>query len=329
MEENLEECMKYFKNNEYKRIIQKLRKKYESYGKWEGNITIENPTKGERETLSGFMKKDYSRNKSITISVDKFNKRLQETRFSNIPLKTIIEKYEGKTITHNKEKQKTKQEQEEIFYQNILEGQKGTKAYELIKKQNIEIIKKNLKLQYNKNKDNLEKSIKEAILCFNNIPKEVVKLPVFSADTIRNPHGLDKDKLTGQIFTKMLAINLKQEMPKSTEELAHLYYMHNLLIDDVSNMVLCKNIRAITKKGEHLGWKRILRPKRSYSSYNRKLIKNNKTKCRLQICTNNGKSSSIYIISRQIRRNKNANNLHIWTNKTISNNPNKVTRKRM
>ena len=61
--ENLEECMKYFKERSYQRIFRKMRKKYESYGKWEGNILLENPTQQERETLSGFMKKDYSKNR--------------------------------------------------------------------------------------------------------------------------------------------------------------------------------------------------------------------------------------------------------------------------
>ena len=32
------------------------------------------------------------------------------------------------------------------------------------------------------------------------------------------------------------------EKPKVNEDIVALYYNHNLLIDDVSNMVLCKNL---------------------------------------------------------------------------------------
>lgn len=42
--------------------------------------------------------------------------------------------------------------------------------------------------------------------------------------------------------------------PKSIEELAEIYYKHNLLIDDVSNMILCKNAIGFIKneKNEYI-----------------------------------------------------------------------------
>ena len=232
-----------------------MRKKYESYGKWEGNILLENPTQQERETLSGFMKKDYSKNRTITISLKKFEARLQETRFSSIPLKTIIETYDGKPLMGKKVKEQQEKEKENKFYQEILQENEKMPVYPILEKLCEEKTNHFLKMQYGKNKENLKKAIENACLCFNHLPKQKVKLPVFSAKIIKSPHGLDRNTLTGQIFTKLLSLHKKQRTPKDSEELAELYFQNNLLIDDVSNMVLCKNIRAYTAKGKHLAWK--------------------------------------------------------------------------
>ena len=255
--ENLEECMKYFQERPYNRIFCKMRKKYESYGKWEGNIVLENPTQEEKEALSGFMKKDYYKNKSITISLKKFEERLKETRFFAIPLKTIIETYDRKPLISKKAKEEQERKSEEQFYQEILQENKDTPIYPVLEALFEEKTNHFLKVQYGKDKENLKIAIQNACLCFNQLPKQKMKLPVFSANRIKSPHGLDRNTLTGQIFTKLLAINgnKKQKIPRDTEELAELYFQNNLLVDDVSNMVLCKNIRAYTTKGEHLAWK--------------------------------------------------------------------------
>lgn len=42
----------------------------------------------------------------------------------------------------------------------------------------------------------------------------------------------------------------EDDYPSNSEELAQLYYKNYLLIDDVSNMVLCKNIIGYTAEEE-------------------------------------------------------------------------------
>lgn len=256
--EDLEECMKYFREREYKRIFRKMREKYESYGKWEGNILLEHPTIGEKEALSGFMKKDYQRNKSITISLKNFERRLQETRFSKIPLKTIIENYDEKPLISKKSKAAQEKKEEEAFYQEILEKNQDTKIYPILQTLLQEKTNHSLKMHYTKDRHQLKQALQNACDCLKQLPKQKMKLPIFSARTMKNPHGLDKDTLTGQIFAKLLAIQNKQKEPKGAEELAELYYQNNLLVDDVSNMVLCKNIRAYTKKRRTLSLEGIL-----------------------------------------------------------------------
>lgn len=259
-EDILKEAVNYFKEQDYKRIFEKMRAKYESFGKCEGNIILENPTQKEKQDLSGFMKKDYQKNKTITISLKRFEERLQETRFAGISLHEILEQYFDEKIYSKKEEKQQKQKKDEDFFQRLLMEQNGTKVHgileKVIKEKNgIYLVWKNQLSQDNIQKKEFEQALKNAFYCYNNLPNEKTKIAVFSAVHIKNPHGLDKNTQTGRIFTQLLAMAKNREIPKSAEAYSELYYESNLLIDDVSNMVLCKNIRAFTNSGEHMGWK--------------------------------------------------------------------------
>ena len=92
--EVLEEAVEYFKNNNgYLRLLKGIKNKYVSYGEMKGNVIITNPTEDERQALSGLMKKDYSKNKTITINIIKLQNQLQNTRLSGVDLKDIINTY--------------------------------------------------------------------------------------------------------------------------------------------------------------------------------------------------------------------------------------------
>ena len=259
-EDILKEAVDYFKEHDYKRIFEKMKAKYQSFGKCEGNIILEKPTQKEKQDLSGFMKKDYQKNKTITISLKRFEERLQETRFVGVSLQKILELYFGEKIYSKKEEKQLKQKKDKDFFERLLMEQNGTKVHgilgKVIKEKNgIYLVWKSQLSQDDIQKKEFEQALKNAFYCYNNLPNEKTKISVFSAVQIKNPHGLDKNTQTGRIFTQLLAMNKNSEIPKSAEAYSELYYEHNLLIDDVSNMVLCKNIRAFTDSGEHIGWK--------------------------------------------------------------------------
>ena len=82
----------YFKERPaYKRLLKGIRIKYINLGEIKGNIVISNPSKEEKQVLSGLMKKDYSKNKNISINVKVLEKRIKESKFSGANLKEIIE----------------------------------------------------------------------------------------------------------------------------------------------------------------------------------------------------------------------------------------------
>ena len=303
----LEEAVSYFKQNRgFDRMIKKMKSKYQSFEReTPGTIIIEKPTKMEKEALSGFMKKDYSRNKNISISLRKFQERLDETRFSGATIKQILEKYFEEEIVSNKE-QKTREKQEfEKFIEEIKKYCSYVETVEIIdeifSKDANERIK--IKKEYHKSKENLETELKRAIKAIENLPEKQESLPIFAAKINGNPHSLDRNQLAGQLFLKFLIIkenrqfiemqgvckieaekkynNFKETIkeenssqsldykkekikkysiienkrkPRTTEEIAEIYYNNNLFIDEMSNMVLVRNLIAIKNGQIHKGW---------------------------------------------------------------------------
>ena len=97
-----------------------------------------------------------------------------------------------------------------------------------------------LKKYYNKNKEELKTALVNASKGINELPQNKTRIPVYASNITGNPHGFDKNTICGKIFITLICYMKKIQYPQNTEELAEIYYNNNLLIDDVSNMVLCK-----------------------------------------------------------------------------------------
>ena len=299
----LEEAVSYFKQNQgFDRIMKKMKSKYQSFEReTPGTIIIEKPTKMEREALSGFMKKDYSKNKNISISLKKFQTRLDETRFSGVTIKQILEEYFGGEIVSNKE-QKTREKQDfEKFMESIKKHCNYVETVEIIdeilNRNADEIVK--IKKEYHKDKENLKGELIKAIRAIENLPENQESLPIFAAKVNGDPHSLDRNKLAGQFFLKFLILKkngqkieeqnickennciqnktnkvdkndieksenengakkrleiVNKRKTKTTEEIAEIYYNNNVLIDEMSNMVLVRNLVALKNGQVHEGW---------------------------------------------------------------------------
>ena len=260
----LEQASAYFKENQgYTRLFKGIKSKYISLGQIKGNVIISNPTEIEKQAISGLMKKDYSKNKTISINLKKMQQMLDESRFSGVDLKDILNQYFKEEISTKKENALKYEIDLKNFFESILEKNRNTYVYkyleEIIDCKNE--IYENLKMYYNREKDILQKELINACKGINNLPKQKTRIPVFASDITSNPHGFDKKSLCGKIFIMLLCYINDVQRPKNSEELSELLFNNNLLIDDVSNMVLCKNITAFTKvemiekAEEHEGWK--------------------------------------------------------------------------
>ena len=246
----------------------------------------------EKEALSGIMKKDYSKNNTISINLNKFQERIDNTKFAGINLKKIIENYFEEDIISNKENKQKYNDEIKKFFNKILKEEENTFVYEYLKKiindKNAEYL--NLKKYYNRDKVTLKQALFEACSGINNLPDKNTRIPVFASKILSNPHGFDKKNLSGKIFVMLLSYIDGRKIPRNSEELAELYYKYHLLIDDVSNMILCKNIMGIKDNGqEHDGMK-------GYSEANEPLYLTIYNLSNITSVKNNGKYNKVIVM---------------------------------
>ena len=68
-EELKKECLEYFRARQvYQKLFEGMRKKYAGLGPLGGTVTLAGLTGEERQQLGGFFQKDYTENKTVTIS---------------------------------------------------------------------------------------------------------------------------------------------------------------------------------------------------------------------------------------------------------------------
>ena len=250
--ENLKEATKYFKENDgYIRLFKGIKNKYISLGEIKGNVILSKPTDVEKQALSGLMKKDYSKNTTITINLKKLEQRIAESKFEGLELKAILNEYFKEEISTKKENKEKYENELEEFWKNIIKENENTPVSSYLEKSlnNKDELYQNIKKHYNKEKQCLKSELINACRGINNLPKQITRIPVFASSITSNPHGFDQKTLGGKMFILLLCYINKISYPENREELTELYYNNNLLVDDVSNMVLCKNINSFINVG--------------------------------------------------------------------------------
>lgn len=220
-----------------------------------GAIILDNPTLEEKEAISGFMKKDYSKSKSITVNLKKFQKRLDETRFQGVTIKDLLENYYNENILSNQKLEEIYNEKLNIFFEEILLNFKNKKSANILNKILFEKSENYIKIKsdYNKNNKILKESLISVMKGIDNLPKYPQSLPIFSTNITGNPHYFDKNNLAGKLLIIFLEENEPEKIKrKNVEELSELYYKNNLLIDEMSNMVLGVNLIGHVERSKEM-----------------------------------------------------------------------------
>lgn len=96
--------MEYFRNRPvYRKLFAKLKSKYESLGHFGGTVTLTGLTIQEKQELGGFLQKDYTENKTVSVSAISLEKALKSSRFARLDWEEILEAYYGETLVGKKE----------------------------------------------------------------------------------------------------------------------------------------------------------------------------------------------------------------------------------
>lgn len=256
----LKECVQYFRDNGgFVRVFEKMKSKFHSLGHIGGTIALQNLSPQERDALSGFLKKDYSRQKSASIKLESFQKSLDGTRFCGLALEDILRAYFDEELISNKQARNNYEKDRNSFFTELKDEYSNTPGGEWLG--HIWAYRgsayKTLVQRYDADKAALRQDIDAVCRAINNLPcsrNERVRLPVFASDITKNPHAFDNHTACGQLFVHALTYVFSMCRPESAEERAELYYGAGILSDEVSSFVLCSGLKAYEKNGLHPGW---------------------------------------------------------------------------
>lgn len=264
------ECLEYLREHPvFDRLLRGFREKYASYGCFSGTVVLSGLTEEERESLEGFFQKSYHGKKSTSISAERFERALRESRFSEITPKELLEVYFRQEMMGKKEQKREEERRWQQALDEAKEGCAGTRAEAWIGE--LEQMEGKSYLYLMKRYREAEKSPDEVrrllalgiriILSFPYLRKETEYLAVFAAGMTGNPHAFDDGAKDGKFLQILVAReigHLGLEIPGSSVfpamQRQRLYYSVGILRDDISNYVMLSGIRAWKENGEiHAG----------------------------------------------------------------------------
>jgi|GEM_PF-421942 len=119
--EILSQAVQYFSQPGFKRLIEGMVEKYRSLGHWGGTVNLPGLKEEEREALMGFFGKDFSYQKSASISLASFAKALEQTRFRELSPLELLEAIMNEPLLSKKEEYLQKEESRQAFFQELLD----------------------------------------------------------------------------------------------------------------------------------------------------------------------------------------------------------------
>lgn len=259
-QEKLEECVTYFKSRTvYRRLFKKFRDKYAGLGYFGGTVKLTGLTREEKEQLGGFLQKDYTENKSLSVSASLMEKALKTSRFSEISWDEILTAYFGESLVTKKEEKFREELEKEGFFSRFLSScsfAEGKNWLESVLKERGEGYYL-LMQQYREDPQELWKILERVMAAVQRLAdlrqkgrKEL--LAVFAADVTGDPHYFDE----GTAGEKLLSAYVKNRVNmESSEGLSAIEYKKKMLYeagiikDELSNDVLVYGIQAERRDG--------------------------------------------------------------------------------
>lgn len=120
--DEMKEAIVYFKKEPgYIRLFEAFADKIESLGHIGGSVTLSNLTEDEKRLLRNWFGRDYSKKSSTTVSLRKFERQLDETKFQGVDFNKVIEGVLGRTISYKKDVKLLKEEERIRFFSHLIE----------------------------------------------------------------------------------------------------------------------------------------------------------------------------------------------------------------
>lgn len=257
---NDRECAAYFRSRKaYERCMKELLKKWKSYGKTAGRITLKQTTEEERRAIGGIVGRAFYE-ETIHFSFSEFEKGLQKTRFAPVNMEKMLEAYAGKSLKTNRELQEEDQFRREKFLKTNQFYFREKAGADSLAFQWIEELLSSKKYGYSILMREYGKDALQAEEIFRHTGRALIKLEemetsgeelplaVFAAELSDNPHYFDRGTAAGLLLVHAICFREKRGLPENTHEWRELLEDVGIVPDNISSQVHVCGLRL--KKGE-------------------------------------------------------------------------------
>ena len=257
---NDRECAAYFRSRKaYERCMKELLKKWKSYGKTAGRITLKQTTEEERRAIGGIVGRAFYE-ETIHFSFSEFEKGLQKTRFAPVNMEKMLEAYAGKSLKTNRELQEEDQFRREKFLKTNQFYFREKAGADSLAFQWIEELLSGKKYGYSLLMREYGKDALQAEEIFRHTGRALIKLEemetsgeelplaVFAEELSDNPHYFDRGTAAGLLLVHAICFREKRGLPENTHEWRELLEDVGIVPDNISSQVHVCGLRL--KKGE-------------------------------------------------------------------------------
>lgn len=258
--EGSKKCAEYLLTKNVERCMNEIKKRWVSYGRFTGKITILDATKEEINDLTRITGIRFESDK-IKLFVKDFENSLKESDFAPLDLKEVIDCYFGYTIITKNDLQKNKEDEENRFQSNLYTILKENHAHEILcewvdhlflnKESGYRILVRLKKEKQEKVFDIFKNVILGAKLVLEN--QTNVPIAVFASRISGNPHFLDKGSESANLFVSFLTYIFHVGQIKSTQDWYTLMEKAGLSKDEIAGCVAIYNVHLNRNDGFHQG----------------------------------------------------------------------------
>ena len=248
------DCAQYLQKKNLHLFLTEVRKKYETYGRFTGRITI---TQQECSDLSGIL--GISVTPGTPVSVIRFVEALQKTKFGCVDMKKLLEAYFEEPVVTKEERRQKQQGQQEQFHTRILSAGKELGVDEILMHW-LEDMTENRNGGYRllSAYRNHEEAILLPVLYGLQLVHDQMlhePLAVAASHISGNPHFLDRDSDGGRLFVYGLCHLYDVPFPVNSLEMEQLYATAGITKDEIAGSVVMYGVPLYRKDGIHLGAK--------------------------------------------------------------------------
>ncbi len=255
-----ESCAAYLKNLEgIERIARGLRNKYESLNDVAGNYVLKNPSEAEKRFLRGLFRKDYSDVKQISISLKKFERAFDGTKYEGISLVEVLSAYFREEIVSKKDMKHRASRMKEAFWRDVLKKAENPRFHAWLTETAWNSKSKGgnwLNKQYESDPEKL-------VLLIHRLDKIASLLaggtdfwarPVLAAKATKDPHALDDDEALFKFMLLYLSAVSGSSIPENAYERSVLLEQFGIIADGSQLSVDTYGLEGFDEHAVSLGW---------------------------------------------------------------------------